>query len=471
MDDPALTYSSFHNWISERSERERLNLTPEELVAMDLAMEADSHVLHYRLGQAERAAREALRSNRNCIDAHRVLACLISNEFSILGLRECLFLGRRLYPDILASPDGATNPKLHPYVRCLFELGMAGLRYGYLSDAVIAFEDILRIRRQTTTLVDHLILAYLAVIGCCRRGIDVGVVRTLAQLHDFLSGLSTHKQSARLLIWANILGLYAQHDNNWQFWARKVDKERVLPFLNGAARLHPFADMLRYWPDFVMDFRFLLSGAMNLDVCRMIHNEAKPREQRPYRTDAALCGFALADEVGEEEGDLEKIMFSASRFASANRPADRWYLNCPPSVLKKLIRTIHTSAERIALRQFLRAALIGCPQIADFYPILPVIAEYYHCDAIAGELNDIVEKSKKKLSKQQWIALSRRAVALVSLPVMAEASENCLDERTLGWAMKVGLEDMFGSPQLACSIIPHLPWIMPERELMIDAAF
>jgi hypothetical protein len=104
-------------------------------------------------------------------------------------------------------------------------------------------------------------------------------------------------------------------------------------------------------------------------------------------------------------------------------------------------------------------ALTANPRQLFVLQLLPKVAQYYGCPRLVMILNGIYEDAKKAASDRQWIALSRRAIGLISLTSISLASQGRLDDPSIKWAEKVGVDDLFTDIPLSESILPALFWL------------
>jgi hypothetical protein len=364
-------------------------------------------------------------------------------------------------PTLLSS----ANPHaLSPYVRLLYALGVSSVAAGRLDLTVHAFEEIMRIRRLADCVADPLLFAYLAVVGCARRGISPGVRRSWEHVRALVAHVRAHGHKSGLVLWCDVLERFAGGDDSWRELAAPHARA-VMAGISGAGEIIDLTrDWMVYlfqnWPDFVLECHAMGRLPVDVELARQLL-ETEPnvvhRFRRGDRRQYALSALAAAD--GEEGLDPEAVMASQNLWARANPPGDRWWLNVPSSILIGFTRAMFAGALVGDGRIYLRIAL--CSRSCDpwWHAHVIDVAEYVEAPALATHTREMAEKAKQGLTTKQAAHMAKTACAMLSLTGIAWLAEGQMTEERLSYLIKVGVEDFHTPVNMPVAMLPLLPWL------------
>jgi hypothetical protein len=164
-----------------------------------------------------------------------------------------------------------------------------------------------------------------------------------------------------------------------------------------------------------------------------------------------------------KEYESSYFMFLQARrnFVQAMRPGERFYMNAPFMVSSNRATCLERSASWPIALIDTRFTLIMQPNHMKSYERLPMIADGMNAPQLHAYVSIFLSQVKEEpnRSMQEWKRLAARAIALISLPAIIMSRLGLLNESTIKYLTRVGIEDMYETVNVTADILPPLPWL------------
>jgi hypothetical protein len=452
-------------------------------------------------------------------DAHRVL-CLVLTHMPLIQhvynetidaiLRESLFFLRRAFQKLLFdSPgQGTTNVRLRPFVRFLMSMASIGFMVERVDLVVLALEEVLRTDHEDHMFArESLVLCYLKLIGCKRRGQPVYLERTVEQLRalidcqfpntmytlfDKTDDQTSYNEDLMVVRWAEIMISFRDQNVGWIDLV--VHEHELCPWifqylfdevpraprpsaspseyakLNAIRICERLLVCLHDWPDLMIEMHRKLRNDRDINFeMRLIHFAPRPRDELT-RSEKHQLG-ALAAEflakgrdtlgVGSHNEAFGLLTVARQSLYKAMKPGVRWYLNGWFQVVSNRARIAQRLGYWNLCRHDTRITLFLRNDHMPSYDRLPTIAKEFKAESLQSDLEKFVAgvKHDPPTNPGQWRAAARTAVALISITAIMASMTGTLTPELLGEMERVGIEDMYTSVSVDAGVLECLSWV------------
>lgn len=482
--------------------------TKDQILAFTIANKAElmyeSDITSFALPRVIEYTFQAFKLDPLCVDSLRVMSKLmmkipqVDNDTIICCYREVLCTFRELvFLDLLYDHQGDAihQYKLRSYIRLLKDIAYAATISEKSDVAVFAYEELLRADNEDYMSARlYLVLSYLKIIGRSIRTGSVTVKRTKEQLQQLIDSKLTFSDGPLfegdsknvVYRWLQLLLAYINKDKEQLNKLAKIEQKKSpnlvrylfdelkLQYLSEKSDIKKFYEPLHLtlieWPDFM------------IEVHNILRKEDKKFNETVYRyapTFSESSSINYKSQMGKMAFDfLERgrnaqrtqnyakaiTMFTMSKryFVEAMKPAQRWYLNAPFALLSNRATCAEYCNQWALCRHDTRFTLMMKPDHIRSYQRLPKIAQQFNALKLKEMLEDLFKQVKlgyKDRTLNEWIKISKKAVALISLRAIVLSRIGKLDDEKIEELMKDGVEDMYTSCNVTADVMEPLPWL------------
>ena len=380
-------------------------------------------------------------------------------------VRELIFFFRPKYQQFFHGTDENDQFKVGPYIRLLGHIASAAFSAGDFDDAVLALEEILRIRGLDRKSVEEALLCvYLTKIGDQRRN-PHKFIRTW----DHVTALAQYvSESSRAHMWINLLKLYDARDASWKEFAKSCLTESDVAFFLTESPNSSHIDIIviHSWTDVLEDL-MLLFGLPGEDVLALVTLTEHPTHQH-LRTRAGIYGkmkvkegIALFQENRFIEA-LQSLHSAINLFETANQSCSRDFVNADPAYFDLMAKLCAYFSWPFGARYGLKAGLATNPAKLEWYEGIRELYETLHVAELPKRVEDAINKGKEALnSGSKCFEVQKAAIASLSFEmILTSMSGKDLSDERWKALLDIGVEDQYAPISVPPNCLDPLPWLI-----------
>ena len=454
----------------------------------------------------------ALSLDPDCLDAWRNLTKCMNHvsdgDTVICALREIIKFARPFFHDEFTSDPGMFYKisTTRPYIRLLADLASIAYQSERLDLTIYSYEEIIRLNNNDNAGVRYSLLpCYLEAISRHKRLPSFKPVRTVqhaeALINAVLLGTELFEQDCLTVRWAKIILAYEKKEN-WKDLAKAelkknpfmfdiLFKEKKLSDLkplapNGMGYIagnpseevrvngYMIQECFKDWPELLIELYTLIKGKapskkFKEDAFKDLPNIVNESKSE-YKESMKALGDMFLDK-GREALTQRKFQDAYLNFTLAKRsytqksiPSQRTYLHMPFAIVSNRATCAYFLSWFQALRVDVRFTLQMKPDHKNSYTKISKIATAFRAKQLIPELEaiekDVTENANNK-TKEEWEALSKRVIGLLSITALTLAAKDELTDEKKDELIKEGIENMFDPVNVPAASYPILPWLTP----------